>query len=69
LSSIIAAQPEFPIKQFAGTALRTPTLSADIELTYTNSEGMHRNVGTIRLMKPNHALINQFLKNTNYPGK
>ena len=45
------------IQQFAGAELKAQTLSADIELTFRNAEGMHRNVGTLKLMKPNYALI------------
>lgn len=45
------------VQQFAGTALKAQTLSANIELTYTNSEGLHRNTGNLKLMKPNYALL------------
>ena len=45
------------VQQFAKTALKAQTLSANIELTYTNSEGLHRNTGNLMLMKPNYALL------------
>ncbi len=51
-------QAETLVQQFAGAELKTRAFSADIELTYRNAEGMHRNVGTLKLMKPNYALIN-----------
>lgn len=46
------------VRNLAAIAVKTQTLSANIELTSTTSEGLHRNVGTLKLMKPNYAFIN-----------
>lgn len=46
------------VQKFAGVTRAIQTLSGNIDLSYKNAEGLHRNIGTLKLMKPNYALIN-----------
>jgi peroxiredoxin len=64
--SIVAGVPQRPIEDRArklltevATATKsTKTLVANIELTWqTPDQGLRRNIGTVKLMKPNYAVI------------